>query len=83
MREYVAMHSVTSLPFKDLILSATDKPGYKNSEDRAWNIPQPLMEFFESNLNDSQLEAIHVSLSLALAHKHLSTFCDVAYLIYF
>ncbi|XP_039140308.1 probable helicase MAGATAMA 3 [Dioscorea cayenensis subsp. rotundata] len=63
MREYVAMHSVTSLPFKDLILSATDKPGYKNSEDRAWNIPQPLMEFFESNLNDSQLEAIHAGLS--------------------
>ncbi|KAJ0976868.1 hypothetical protein J5N97_012342 [Dioscorea zingiberensis] len=63
MREYVAMHSIASLPFKDLILSAAEKSSNKDFEDRAWNIPRPLMEFFENNLNDSQLDAIHAALS--------------------
>ncbi|XXG88664.1 hypothetical protein AAC387_Pa12g0854 [Persea americana] len=64
MREYNALRSVGSLPFKDLILSATEKSlDCGNLEDRAWNIPRPLMEFLESNHNSSQLEAIRAGLS--------------------
>lgn len=65
MREYTALRSVGSLPFKDLILSASEKSLDRgNLEDRAWNIPRPLMEFLESNHNSSQLEAIRVSIIL-------------------
>lgn len=59
MREYVAMWSISSLPFKDLILSAVDVDD--TSGERAWKISRPLKEFIESNHNKSQIEAIYVS----------------------
>ncbi|PSS19095.1 Helicase [Actinidia chinensis var. chinensis] len=61
VREYVALRSISSLPFKDLILAAAE--GDYISEDRAWEIPRPLMESIASNHNKSQLDAIHVGLS--------------------
>lgn len=61
MREYVALHSVASLPFKDLILSASENLNVKSFEDREWDIPRPLMNYLRDYLNDSQLDAIHVS----------------------
>ncbi|KAK6945483.1 DNA2/NAM7 helicase, helicase domain [Dillenia turbinata] len=60
-REYVGMHSISSLPFKDLILSAAESQSA--SEDSSWEIPGPLMKFIESNHNTSQLVAIHAGLS--------------------
>lgn len=62
MREYVGLHSVASLPFKDLILSAAEKSNQSNLGDRAWNVPQTLTDYLQSNLNDSQLDAVQVSL---------------------
>lgn len=59
VREYVALRSISSLPFKDLILAASER-NY-TSEDQAWEIPRPLMESIESNHNKSQLDAIRVS----------------------
>lgn len=61
VREYIGLQSIGSLPFKDLILTATDSspsPG-----EQSWKIPRPLMEFIETNHNESQLAAIHASLS--------------------
>ncbi|PHT41638.1 hypothetical protein CQW23_20492 [Capsicum baccatum] len=60
-REYVALRSVSSLPFKDLILSAADSNS--STEDHAWKISRPLKEFLESNHNKSQLDAINAGLS--------------------
>ncbi|KAK9279538.1 hypothetical protein L1049_013217 [Liquidambar formosana] len=60
-REYVGLRSVGSLPFKDLILTAAEN--HSGSEDQAWKIPRPLMEFIETNHNASQLAAIHAGLS--------------------
>jgi len=56
------MHSVASLPFKDLILSATEKHKDGDGQSRAWNVPEPLMDYLKTNLNDSQLEAVNVSI---------------------
>lgn len=61
VREYVALRSISYLPFKDLILTAAESN--QSSEDRAWKISRPLTEFIESNHNLSQLEAIRVSVS--------------------
>lgn len=61
VREYVALRSISSLPFKDLILAASESNS--SSEDRAWEIPRPLMESIESNHNKSQLDAIRVGVS--------------------
>ncbi|KAM7499180.1 hypothetical protein LguiA_023594 [Lonicera macranthoides] len=61
VREYVALRSISSLPFKDLILTAAESN--QSSEDRAWKISRPLTEFIESNHNLSQLEAIRAGLS--------------------
>lgn len=63
MREYTALHSVVSLPFKNLILSAAEKSNNCNSEDRAWNVPRQLMDYLKNSLNESQLDAIHAGLS--------------------
>ncbi|XP_009615515.1 probable helicase MAGATAMA 3 [Nicotiana tomentosiformis] len=60
-REYVALRSVISLPFKDLILSAAESN--HTTEDHAWKISRPLKEFLESNHNKSQLDAINAGLS--------------------
>ncbi|KAI3853074.1 hypothetical protein MKX03_020069 [Papaver bracteatum] len=61
IREYVALMSVSSLPFKDLILSAAEKDA--TSEHRPWKIPRPLMQSLENNHNSSQLDAIREGLS--------------------
>ncbi|KAL0357121.1 UNVERIFIED_CONTAM: putative helicase MAGATAMA 3 [Sesamum calycinum] len=57
VREYVAMRSVSSLPFKDLILTASESDN--SAEDRAWKLSRPLAEFIQNNHNKSQLEAIY------------------------
>ncbi|GAB2275183.1 hypothetical protein Dimus_009945 [Dionaea muscipula] len=59
-REYVALRSISSLPFKDLILKAADN---NTNTDHAWNIRPRLMEYIESSHNKSQLEAIRAGLS--------------------
>lgn len=56
----MALRSISSLPFKDLILSVTESND--SSEDRAWKISRPLKEFIENSHNASQIEAINVSL---------------------
>ena len=66
MREYVALRSISYLPFKDLILSGMDKSREDSVHDQMWTVPRPLMEFLESNHNESQMEAIRVSWSLIL-----------------
>ncbi|CAN6248615.1 unnamed protein product [Urochloa humidicola] len=63
MREFTAMHSVASLPFKDSILSAAEKRKDGDDQSRAWNVPQPLMDHLKTNLNDSQLDAVNAGLS--------------------
>lgn len=60
-REYVALRSISNLPYKDLILAAADS--IQNSEDQAWTISKPLMEFIQTNHNTTQLEAIRAGLS--------------------
>ncbi|CAH8382155.1 unnamed protein product [Eruca vesicaria subsp. sativa] len=61
IREYIALRSISSLPFKDLIFTAAEKScGFG---DDAWKISGPLHEFFSENLNKSQKEAIDVGLS--------------------
>ncbi|KAL8528057.1 hypothetical protein ACS0TY_005756 [Phlomoides rotata] len=62
VREYVGMRSITSLPFKDLILKAADTTE-GTIEDRAWKLSRPLKEFIESTHNKSQMEAIYAGLS--------------------
>ncbi|KAK3012179.1 hypothetical protein RJ639_010874 [Escallonia herrerae] len=56
VREYVALRSISFLPFKELILTAAESS--QRSEDQAWKISRPLREYIESNHNVSQLEAI-------------------------
>ncbi|KQJ82618.1 hypothetical protein BRADI_5g10080v3 [Brachypodium distachyon] len=63
LREYSAMQSVASLPFKDLILSASEKNKDGDDQNRAWNVPEPLMDYLKTNLNDSQLDAVNAGLS--------------------
>ncbi|KAH9626455.1 hypothetical protein KSS87_004956 [Heliosperma pusillum] len=60
-REFVAIRSICSNPFKDVILRASDSN--VNSSGPAWEIPSKLMESIESNHNESQLEAIRAGLS--------------------
>lgn len=68
-REYIALRSVGSLPFKDLIIEAAERdPG---SEDQAWKISGSLKDYFKENLNKSQQEAIHVSLWLNYYARYL------------
>lgn len=58
-REYKALLSISTLPFKDLIVTA----GHNNSdpEVKAWKISRHLEEHIKDNLNESQWEAIQVS----------------------
>ncbi|KAJ9548004.1 hypothetical protein OSB04_020547 [Centaurea solstitialis] len=60
-REYVAMRSISRLPYKDLILKPADS--IHSSEDQAWKISKPLMEYIQTNHNSTQLEAIRAGLS--------------------
>ncbi|KAK4476866.1 hypothetical protein RD792_016030 [Penstemon davidsonii] len=61
VREYVAMRSISSLPFKDLLLTATDID--HTNDDRGWKISRPLTEYIEGNHNKSQIAAIYAGLS--------------------
>ncbi|XP_010670996.2 probable helicase MAGATAMA 3 isoform X1 [Beta vulgaris subsp. vulgaris] len=60
-REFVAMRSIGSLNFRDVILRGADSTA--NTTTLAWEIPGKLMESIESNHNESQLEAIRAGLS--------------------
>ncbi|CAN1324791.1 Probable helicase MAGATAMA 3 [Linum perenne] len=59
-REYLGLRSIGSLPFKDLILKATDRTG---SEDQAWKVSEALRGHFEGTLNPSQIQAVNAGLS--------------------
>ncbi|XP_018471146.2 probable helicase MAGATAMA 3 [Raphanus sativus] len=61
IREYTALRSISSLPFKDLIFTAAEKSCAFG--DDAWKISGPLHDYFTENLNKSQMEAIDVGLS--------------------
>ncbi|KAK7250808.1 hypothetical protein RIF29_33507 [Crotalaria pallida] len=55
-REYLAIRTVGSLAYKDLILNAIgDNSG---TEAEGWKIPKPLKEFVDSTFNQYQREAI-------------------------
>lgn len=54
------MRSIGSLNFRDVILRGADSTA--NTTTLAWEIPGKLMESIESNHNESQLEAIRVSI---------------------
>ena len=58
-REYMALWSISSLPFKDLILSATEKS--LGSENQGWKISKFLEEYIKDNHNETQQEAIEVT----------------------
>lgn len=60
IREFVAVWSIGSLPFRDVILKAADSTA--DSTCSLWEIPRKLMESIESNHNEFQLEAIRVSI---------------------
>ena len=65
IREYIALRSISSLPFKDLIFTAAEK-SCGSGDDDAWKISRPLHELFTENLNKSQKEAIDVSPCLVI-----------------
>lgn len=58
-REYTALRSIGTLPFKDLIITAAQNNF--DSEVHAWKISRHLEEYIKDNLNESQWEAIQVS----------------------
>ncbi|KAL5564868.1 hypothetical protein UlMin_028032 [Ulmus minor] len=60
-REYVALRSISSLPFKDLIVTASEKNSYP--EDQTWKISRPLEGYIKDKLNNSQWDAIQAGLS--------------------
>uniref|UniRef100_A0A2P2LL90 Uncharacterized protein MANES_09G064900 n=1 Tax=Rhizophora mucronata TaxID=61149 RepID=A0A2P2LL90_RHIMU len=60
-REYLALRSIGSLPFKNLILSAADNNS--SSENQSWKVSEPLREYYAECLNNSQVEAINAGLS--------------------
>ncbi|KAB1206980.1 putative helicase MAGATAMA 3 [Morella rubra] len=60
-REYVALWSIGTLPFRDLILSGAEKN--LGSEDQAWKISTSLEEFIKVNHNENQQEAIQAGLA--------------------
>lgn len=61
VREYVALWSIRSLPFKDLILSAAEKN--IGCENQAWKISKSLEEYVKHNHNETQQEAIQAGLA--------------------
>ncbi|KAK1374132.1 tRNA-splicing endonuclease positive effector (SEN1) [Heracleum sosnowskyi] len=61
VREYVALHSIGSLPFKNIILKAAESQ--QCPRNRALDIPRSLEDYIKSNHNASQLEAIYAGLS--------------------
>ncbi|KAK1300878.1 putative helicase MAGATAMA 3 [Acorus calamus] len=63
MREYSALRSIGSLPFKNLILSAIGESKDNSSQERPWDVPKLLMDSLKYNHNESQLAAICAGLS--------------------
>ncbi|KAF1876481.1 hypothetical protein Lal_00021195 [Lupinus albus] len=59
-REYVAIRTISFLPYKDLILNAIGDFG---TEAEGWKIPLPLKEFVDNTYNQYQREAITAGLS--------------------
>ncbi|KAK9932496.1 hypothetical protein M0R45_019731 [Rubus argutus] len=60
-REYIALRSIGSLPYKDIILAASEKN--LDAEGQAWKVSRPLEEFINDSLNESQQKAIQAGLS--------------------
>ncbi|XP_020234530.1 probable helicase MAGATAMA 3 isoform X1 [Cajanus cajan] len=60
-REYVAIRTISCLPYKDLILNAVGENF--GTEVEGWKIPIPLKEYVESTFNQYQHEAITAGLS--------------------
>lgn len=60
-REYVAIQTISFLPFKDLILNAARENF--GTEMEGWKIPLQLKEYVESTFNPYQREAITAGLS--------------------
>uniref|UniRef100_A0A0E0KQM1 Helicase ATP-binding domain-containing protein n=1 Tax=Oryza punctata TaxID=4537 RepID=A0A0E0KQM1_ORYPU len=44
-------------------VAASEKNRDGNDQNRAWNVPEPLMDYLKTNLNDSQLDAVNAGLS--------------------
>ncbi|RDY05359.1 putative helicase MAGATAMA 3, partial [Mucuna pruriens] len=60
-REYLAVRTISCLPYKDLILNAVGENF--GTEVEGWKIPIPLKEYVESTFNQYQREAITAGLS--------------------
>ncbi|KAL2647115.1 hypothetical protein AAZX31_05G112900 [Glycine max] len=60
-REYLAVRTISCLPYKDLILNAVGENF--GTEAEGWKIPIPLREYVESAFNQYQREAITAGLS--------------------
>lgn len=58
-REYVAIQTISILPFKDLILNAAGEDF--GTETDGWKIPSALKEYVEGSFNQYQRQAITVS----------------------
>jgi len=58
-REYLAIRTISCLPYKDLILGAVGESF--GTEVEGWKIPTPLREYVENTFNQYQREAITVS----------------------
>ncbi|MQM22128.1 hypothetical protein Taro_055176 [Colocasia esculenta] len=63
MRDYIALQSISSLPFKHMILPETVKLRGSNLQEEAWSVPTPVMDLLENTHNESKLEARRVGLS--------------------
>ncbi|XP_058765700.1 probable helicase MAGATAMA 3 isoform X2 [Vicia villosa] len=60
-REYVAIQTISILPFKDLILNAAGEDFGTDTE--GWKIPSALKEYVEGSFNQYQRQAITAGLS--------------------
>ncbi|CAI8599413.1 unnamed protein product [Vicia faba] len=60
-REYVAIQTISILPFKDLILNAAGEDF--GTETEGWKIPSALKEYVEGSFNQYQRQAITAGLS--------------------
>ncbi|KAL9315686.1 hypothetical protein ACSQ67_016687 [Phaseolus vulgaris] len=66
-REYLAIRTISCLPYKDLILGAVGESF--GTEVEGWKIPTPLREYVENTFNQYQREAITSSVSSFLVSK--------------
>ena len=68
-REYLAIRTISFLPYKDLILNAVGENS--GTEAEGWKIPISLKEYVESTFNQYQREAITVSFYFRCSMKCL------------